>query len=163
MIGLGSNLEDPARQIRQAVKEIGALAHCRLIAVSSLYESAPIGGVEQPAFVNAVAQVETSLTPGQLMASLLAIEIAHDRVRTIKNGPRTLDLDILLFDDRHIDEPNIVAPHPRAHERAFVLLPLLELDPELYIPGKGMARDFVNSVSDQMVRKLAEHESGLHR
>ncbi len=160
MIGLGSNLQNPAKQIRDAFGEINAIGQCRLLATSSLYESEPVGGIEQPAFINAVAQIETTLAPEQLMDALLEIEKTHERVRSIKNGPRTLDLDILLFDDRLINEPNVVTPHPRAHERAFVLLPLLELDPELYIPGRGMARDFLQSVSDQVVRKLCNSEDG---
>jgi 2-amino-4-hydroxy-6-hydroxymethyldihydropteridine diphosphokinase len=161
MIGLGSNMQNPVRQIHQALNEIGALDQCRLVAVSSLYSSAPIGGVAQPTFINAVAQIETSLAPAELMRALLNVEIAHDRVRTIKNGPRTIDLDILLYDDLQINEANIVVPHPRAHERAFVLLPLLELDPELYIPGRGGARELAALVRDQIVRRLAKEESGL--
>jgi 2-amino-4-hydroxy-6-hydroxymethyldihydropteridine diphosphokinase len=95
------------------------------------------------------------------MSALFAIERAHDRVRLIKNGPRTLDLDILLFGDLCIDLPDITTPHPRAHERAFVLLPLLEVAPGLTIPGKGAARDFLATVSGQSVHRIAEMESHL--
>ena len=158
MIGLGSNMSEPIRQIRTALREIDELAGCSLMRVSSLYESAPIGGVAQPPFVNAVAEIETTLSPQVLMARLLDIERLHDRVRTVKNGPRTLDLDILVFNDWCLDEVEVTTPHPRAHERAFVLLPLLELAPELYIPGKGLARDFLPQVSGQSVRKMIETE-----
>lgn len=159
MIGLGSNMRDPVWQIRTALREIDDLEGCSLLRVSSLYESAPVGGVEQPAFINAVAEIETTLSPQVLIAGLLAIERSHDRVRSVKNGPRTLDLDILVFNDWQLDGVDLVTPHPRAHERAFVLLPLLELAPELYIPGKGSARDFLPQVRGQSVRKMLETES----
>ncbi len=159
MIGLGSNLDFPLEQIRRAVGEIGGLPECRVCAVSSMYESAPIGGVEQPVFINAVAQIETSLSPQALMANLLDIERAHHRVRVARNGSRTLDLDILVFGDQCIDEPSLVIPHAAMHQRAFVLLPLIELNPELTIPGRGLAREFLSRVGGQTVRKLLAMES----
>jgi 2-amino-4-hydroxy-6-hydroxymethyldihydropteridine diphosphokinase len=162
MLGLGSNLSDPVAQLQRAVQEIDALPNCRLLKMSSLYESAPIGGVEQPAFVNAVAEIETTLAPTELMSALLAIERAHDRVREVKNGPRTLDLDILLFGDLQLDLEAVTTPHPRAHQRAFVLLPLLEIAPDLTIPGRGAARDYLASVSGQLVHRIAETKRQAH-
>ena len=158
MIGLGSNMSNPVGQIRAALREIDELPGCALVRTSSLYESAPVGVIEQPVFINAVAEVETTLTPHTLMASLLAIERGHDRVRSVRNGPRTLDLDVLLFADLCIHDGDLVTPHPRAHERAFVLLPLLELAPNLVIPGKGPAREFLPLVGSQSIRKIPETE-----
>jgi len=129
-IALGSNLDDPEAQVRRAFDEIGALPATRLLARSSLYRTGPVGYAEQPDFVNACALVETSLAPRALLDELLAIEQRHGRVRTIPNGPRTLDLDLILYGDRHIDEPGLTVPHPRAHERDFVLKPLLEIWPD---------------------------------
>ena len=129
-IALGSNLDDPEAQVRRAFDEIGALPATRLLARSSLYRTAPVGYADQPDFVNACALVETSLAPRALLDELLAIEQRHGRVRTIPNGPRTLDLDLILYGDRHIDEPGLTVPHPRAHERDFVLKPLLEIWPD---------------------------------
>ncbi len=158
-IGLGSNLSEPARQLREALQEIDELPETALIKVSSFYESAPIGLANQSMFVNAVAQVETTQSPQQLMAQLLGIESRHQRVRAEKNGPRTLDLDILIFNEWRIDEPDLVTPHPRAHERAFVLYPLIEIAPELYIPGKGLAKTFLSGVVNQVIHKIDEYHS----
>lgn len=158
MVGLGSNMDGPIEQILTALRELDELPGCSLVQASSLYETAAVGGVEQPAFVNAVAKLETTLSPHELMTGLLDIERRHDRVRTIRNGPRTLDLDILVFNELLMNEPELVTPHPRAHQRAFVLIPLLELDPELYIPGRGRARDFLPQVSGQSIRKILDGE-----
>jgi 2-amino-4-hydroxy-6-hydroxymethyldihydropteridine diphosphokinase len=153
-IGLGSNVGDPIQQIQHAFREIDEITETSLIKVSSLYESAPIGFCDQPAFINAVVEIATTLSPQQLMQNLLRIESDHGRTREQKNGPRTLDLDVLLFNNWIIDAPTITTPHPRAHERAFVLLPLLEIAPEVYIPGIGYARDFLSAVVGQMIRRL---------
>jgi 2-amino-4-hydroxy-6-hydroxymethyldihydropteridine diphosphokinase len=130
VIALGSNIGDPERQLRTAFDEIAALPETKLIAKSSLHRTSPVGHVDQPDFVNACVLVETSLSPRALLESLLAIEQRHGRVRTIRNGPRTLDLDIIVFGDRHIDEADLKIPHPRAAERDFVLKPLAEVWPE---------------------------------
>ena len=142
-IALGSNLEDPEAQVRRGFDEIAALPETRLLARSSLHRTAPVGYRDQPDFVNACALVETSLAPRALLDGLLAIERRHGRVREIPNGPRTLDLDIILYGDRVIHEPGLTVPHPRAHERAFVLEPLVEVWPDAVIPGKGRAANFV--------------------
>jgi 2-amino-4-hydroxy-6-hydroxymethyldihydropteridine diphosphokinase len=136
-IALGSNLQDPEAQVRRAFDEIAELPETELVARSSLYRTAPVGYADQPTFVNACALVETSLAPRELLDGLLEIEQRHGRVREIRNGPRTLDLDIVVYGDRQVNEPDLTIPHPRAHERAFVLQPLVEVWPEAVIAGKG--------------------------
>jgi 2-amino-4-hydroxy-6-hydroxymethyldihydropteridine diphosphokinase len=155
-IGLGSNIDDPISHIQHAFQEIDEIADTSLVAISSLFETAPIGYDHQPAFINAVAKVETLLSPQALMKKLLDIELQHHRKRLEKNGPRTLDLDILLFNEWRIEEPMITVPHPRAHARAFVLIPLLEIAPDLYIPGIGYARDLLPQVVNQKIRRLED-------
>ena len=146
-VALGSNLDDPEAQVRRGFDEIAALPDTQLVARSRLYRTAPVGYVDQPDFINACALVDTQLAPQALLAALLAIEQRHERVREIPNGPRTLDLDIVLYDDRVIDEPGLRVPHPRAHERAFVLAPLVDVWPEAIIPGHGSARDCLRRVA----------------
>lgn len=158
-VGLGSNLDNPVGQILRAFREIGEIAGTTVVRRSSLYETAPIGGGDQPAFINAVAEVKTTLSPRRLMQDLLTIEQHHNRIRIEKNGPRTLDLDILIFNDWRVDAEDIVTPHPCAHQRAFVLHPLLEIAPEAYLPGRGFARDFLPVVADQVIRKMHDVEA----
>jgi 2-amino-4-hydroxy-6-hydroxymethyldihydropteridine diphosphokinase len=129
-IALGSNLDDPEAQVRRGFDEIAALPQTELRARSKLYRTAPVGYADQPDFINACALVDTKLAPRVLLDALLAIEQAHHRVRTIPNGPRTLDLDIILYGDERIDEPGLTIPHPRAHEREFVLKPLRDVWPD---------------------------------
>lgn len=155
-IGIGSNMNDPLLQVARALREIEELPRTRLLRSSSFYETEPVGFAGQARFVNAVAAVDTTLEPRELLDGLLEIERRHGRVRTIKNGPRTLDLDILLYGQRVIDEDALTVPHPRLHERAFVLEPLLEIDAECDIPGLGPAARFRDSVQDQGVRRLAQ-------
>ena len=140
-IALGSNLQDPEAQVQRAFDEIAGLPETRLLARSSLYRTEPVGYAEQPMFVNACALVETSLAPRALLDGLLAIEQRHGRVREIRNGPRTLDLDLVVYGDRAVDEPGLTVPHPRAHERAFVLQPLAEVWPEARLGSNGTARE----------------------
>jgi len=144
-VALGSNMEDPERQVMRGFDEIAALPDTELIGRSRLYRTSPVGYVDQPDFVNACALVETRLEPHALLDELLAVEQRHGRVRSIPNGPRTLDLDIVLYGDRVIDEPGLKVPHPRAHERAFVLEPLVDVWPDAVIPGQGRASDLVVS------------------
>ena len=129
-IALGSNLDDPEAQVRRAFDEIAALPRTQLIARSRLYRTAPVGYADQPDFINACALVETSLAPRELLDGLLAIEQAHHRVRAVPNGPRTLDLDIILYGDEAVSEPGLTIPHPRARGRQFVLAPLNDVWPE---------------------------------
>jgi len=130
-IGIGSNLDDPRAQVLSAFEELDALPHTRLVKKSSLYRSAPLGYAAQPDFVNAVAQIETGLPAERLLAELQAIEARHGRKRSFVNAPRTLDLDLLLYGAAALSTPNLEVPHPRMHERAFVLKPLLEIAPQL--------------------------------
>ena len=143
VIALGSNLEDPEAQVRRGFAELAALPDTWVTKRSSLHRTKPVGYADQPDFVNACALVETRLAPRQLLEGLLAIEKKHGRVREVPNGPRTLDLDIVLYGGAEVNEPGLRIPHPRAHERMFVLAPLLEVWPDAVIPGRGPARDFV--------------------
>jgi 2-amino-4-hydroxy-6-hydroxymethyldihydropteridine diphosphokinase len=153
-IGLGSNLEDPVRHVRQALQELGSLPRTQLVARSSLYRTAPIGKRDQPDFVNAVAVLATELAPRELLKELLALEARHGRVRGERNGPRTLDLDLLLLGELVIDEPGLQVPHARMHERAFVLLPLQDVSPDAVIPGHGSVRDLAARCQDQGVTRI---------
>jgi 2-amino-4-hydroxy-6-hydroxymethyldihydropteridine diphosphokinase len=153
-IGLGANLNDPAAQVEYALAELDRLPATRLIARSSLYASAPVGYVDQPDFINAVAQVETELAPRALLAALLDIEHRHGRERSFRNAPRTLDLDLLLYGNAHFHEEGLSLPHPRMAERGFVLLPLLEIAPDATIPGRGRAADWLDACADQSVAVL---------
>ena len=140
-IALGSNIEDPEAQVTRAFDEIAALPATRVLARSSLHRTKPVGYANQPDFVNAMALVETALAPRALLEQLLAIERRHGRVRSIPNGPRTLDLDIIVYGDRVIDEPGLQIPHPRARERDFVMVPLREVWPGVVIPRAGDGDD----------------------
>ena len=142
-IALGSNLDDPEAQVRRAFAEIALLPQTWVHRRSTLRRTAPVGFADQPDFVNACALVQTRLSPRELLDGLLAIEKRHGRGRGIPNGPRTLDLDIVLYGDRVIDEPGLKVPHPRAHERRFVLEPLVEVWPDAVIPGRGRAIDLL--------------------
>ena len=159
-IGLGSNLEDPLRQLRRAFAELDKLSDTRLVAQSSLYRSAPIGYPgqtdlpSQPDFVNAVAKIATGLTPQALLQALLQIEHEHGRERTYRNAPRTLDMDVLLYDDVQLHEHGLTIPHPQMHLRAFVLQPLLEIAPEIGIPGVGQAQQALQACQDQVLERL---------
>ncbi|WP_028449805.1 2-amino-4-hydroxy-6-hydroxymethyldihydropteridine diphosphokinase [Chitinibacter tainanensis] len=153
-IALGANLGDPAAQLRQAMAAIAQLPHTQLLAGSSLYASAPVGYADQPDFINAVCAVQTELAPTALLAALLQIEQQLGRERSFKNAPRTLDLDVVLYDALQLDTPELQIPHPRMHQRAFVLLPLLEIAPEVEIPGLGPAAALIGQVIDQALYRL---------
>ena len=152
-IGLGANLGEPEAQVRRAIAALAGLPATRLVAASSLYASAPVGVPEQPDFVNAVAEIETELGARALLDGLLAIEARFGRERKSPGAPRTLDLDLLLYGDRAIAEPNLVVPHPRMHERAFVLAPLVEIAPDAVVPGKGRAAELLIRCKDQRVER----------
>jgi 2-amino-4-hydroxy-6-hydroxymethyldihydropteridine diphosphokinase len=155
VIGLGANLGAPVAQLRAAIEAIAQLPETSIVRVSSLYRTAPVGHAAQPDFVNAAVAVETALEPRALLAALLAIEAAAGRERTFKDAPRTLDLDILLYGDRTIDEPGLAVPHPRLYERAFALAPLVEIEPEAVVPGRGRAADLLAALENQRVERLA--------
>ena len=152
-VGLGSNLDRPLDQITSALAELDALPATRLARRSSLYRTEPVGYADQPDFVNAVAELRTTLEPHALLDALLALEQAHGRVRSIPNGPRTLDLDLLLYDALVLAGPKLTLPHPRMHERAFVLVPLDEIAPQAEIPGRGRVADLLAALDRSSVRR----------
>ena len=133
-IGIGSNLADPIAQVRQAVFALDTLSQTRCVARSSLYRSKPWGLPGQPGYINAVAALETTLPALELLTQLQDIETVQGRIRTVRWGPRTLDLDILLYGELQLGGPYLIIPHPRLRERAFVLYPLHDLAPELRLP-----------------------------
>ncbi len=153
-VALGANLQRPDEQIRAGFEELAMLPNTRLDAVSSLYRSAPVGHLDQPDFINAVAAIGTTLSPRALLEALLEIEVRYGRVRDFPNAPRTLDLDIILYAGEEVDEPGLTIPHPRMHERAFVLIPLAEIAPDATIPRRGRLRDLVAAVDAASVEKI---------
>jgi len=130
-VALGSNLNNPTQQLNTAISTLKKIPHTQLLKTSSFYQTKPVGFSEQPDFMNAVVSLETTLTPHKLLAELQKIETQQGRVRTIQNGPRTIDVDLLLYGDEVINTPELTVPHPRMHEREFVLTPLREIAPEL--------------------------------
>jgi 2-amino-4-hydroxy-6-hydroxymethyldihydropteridine diphosphokinase len=152
-IALGSNLDDPASRIRRAFEELAELPASRVLRRSSLYRSAPVGWLDQPDFINAVVELETALSPRDLLTALLEIERNHGRLREYSNSPRTLDLDVLMYDDVKCDEPELVLPHPRMHQRAFVLQPLLEIAPDCRIDGHGPAAQLLALCREQQIER----------
>lgn len=154
-IALGANLGDAERTLDLAIHALSQQAHCRLITRSSLYRTAPVDCAPgQPDFINAVVMLETSLGPQLLLETLLALEKRFGRERGTRNAARTLDLDLLLYGDQCVDKPGLQIPHPRMHERAFVLRPLLEVAPDLVIPGKGRVFDLLAQVEHQPISIL---------
>jgi 2-amino-4-hydroxy-6-hydroxymethyldihydropteridine diphosphokinase len=154
-VGLGANLGDPRAQLEAAIVALATSPGVIVRAISSAYESDPVGPVsDQPPFLNAVARVETTLTPVALLRVLLGIEDTLGRTRAVRFGPRTCDLDLLLYDDAVLDEPDLVLPHPRLAERRFVLEPLAELAPGLVLPDGRRVADLLAAVADQGVRRL---------
>jgi 2-amino-4-hydroxy-6-hydroxymethyldihydropteridine diphosphokinase len=153
-VGLGANLAEPREQVLDALAELDEIPETRVTGRSSLYRSAPIGNAGQPDFVNAVARLETRLAADRLLAELLAIEQRHGRQRSVRNAARTLDLDLLLYGEARIDSAALSVPHPRMHERAFVLRPLLELAPGARIPGRGPVSALLPGCAGQAVERI---------
>lgn len=154
-IGLGSNLDGPEVQLEMALEALDDIPDTRLVKKSSFYRSAPLGPSDQPDFINAVALVDTGLTAGQLLIRLQTIENRQGRVRGGQRwGPRTLDLDLLLYGSRVIEEPELTVPHPGIRRRNFVLMPLLELAPELEIPGLGRADELLAAAGSAGITRL---------
>jgi len=154
-VALGSNLEDPQQQVLRALDELDELPGTRVTARSALYRTAPVGYDNQPDFINAAAEVSTTLDPLALLRALLALETAHGRERPFPNAPRVLDLDLLLYDDLELHDPELTLPHPRLHERGFVLFPLADIAPELHVPGQGRVCDLLHALPDQGVERMA--------
>ena len=159
-IGLGSNLDDPVRQVGDALLEMREIPGSQLLRHSRLYRSTPIGPQDQPDFVNAAAMLETALGPFELLDALQQIEKRHRRERSVRWGPRTLDLDLLLYADRRIDSPRLQVPHPQMHRRAFVLVPLHEIAPQLTVPGQGALAVLLADVDMQGLRAVGEVDTG---
>ena len=153
-IALGANLDDPLGQLRAALDAVAALPDSRMLRTSSFYRTAPVGAPGQPDYLNAVAALETTFAPEALLAALLAIEHDFGRQRAYRNAPRTLDLDLLLYDDLVIDRPQLQIPHPRLHLRAFVLYPLADLAPDLALPGRGSLAAWLPAVANQGIVRL---------
>ena len=156
-IALGSNLDNPVAHIRQAYLDLNALADTSILRHSSLYKSAPVGRLDQPDFINAVAEIVTVLQPVQLLNALLKIEQNHGRNRdncNSLNAPRTLDLDILLYDNLRLESETLALPHPRMMQRAFVLFPLMEIAPDCEIPGHGKIDQFIVLCRHQTIERL---------
>ncbi|WP_107824983.1 2-amino-4-hydroxy-6-hydroxymethyldihydropteridine diphosphokinase [Neisseria sicca] len=154
VIALGSNLAEPARQVRAALSALEAHPQIQIEKISSLYVTAPVGYDDQPDFVNAVCSVRTSLDGVSLLAVLNRIEADFGRERTFRNAPRTLDLDIIDFDGIFSDDPHLTLPHPRAHERSFVMKPLAEILPDFVLGRHGRAADLAVALGDEGIRLL---------
>jgi 2-amino-4-hydroxy-6-hydroxymethyldihydropteridine diphosphokinase len=156
-VALGANLGDPVATVRAAITALCGITDARLLVASSLYRTAPVGLHHQPDFINAVVMLEVNaavLPAPTFLERLFAIEARFGRQRSVKNAPRTLDLDLLLFGDAHLDLPGLTLPHPRMTERAFVLAPLAEIRPNLEIPGHGPIAPLLVGVAGQHIEKL---------
>ncbi len=156
-VALGSNLDEPLSQVEQGLAHLHAADHVRVMVCSGLYVSEPMGPQDQPDYVNAVCKVETTLSPLQLLDTLLATESSRGRTRENGRwGARVLDLDLLLFGQRSINTPRLRVPHPGMLQRSFVLLPLLEIAPDCIVPGKGEARCYRESVVDYDIKRIRD-------
>ena len=153
-VAIGSNQGDARGHVLEAFDELAHLPDTYLTARSSLYRSAPVEAPGQPDYVNAVAALDTELSAAQLFGALQDIEQRHGRERPYPNAPRTLDLDLLTYGDMVLASPMLTLPHPRMHQRAFVLRPLLELDARAEVPGRGRAADLLAACADQRVERL---------
>lgn len=155
VIAVGANMGDASAIVDQTLDVLAQRLDGELLGRSSLYRTAPVGGVEQSDFINAVAIVDTALGPHEVLDRLQALEQQAGRERIVRWGPRTLDLDVIAAGDLVSDDPELTLPHPRAHERAFVLIPWLEIDPSAAIPGVGSVRDLVAAgFEDQRIHKM---------
>ena len=152
-IGIGANLGDARHTVSLAIARLAQLPQTSLTAQSSLYLTAPVDA-EGDDYVNAVVEIHTALTAASLLLSLQELELAFGRERPYRHAPRTLDLDLLLYGDQQIETDTLTVPHPRMTERAFVLLPLLQIDPLVDIPGKGPAHQFADAVAAQAIQQI---------
>jgi 2-amino-4-hydroxy-6-hydroxymethyldihydropteridine diphosphokinase len=158
-VGLGSNLNDPIQQVTVALQALADLPDSQLVSRSSLYRSAPMGPPNQPWFINAVAELATGLAPEPLLDELQKIEQQQGRVRALHWGPRSLDLDILLYGSEQIATQRLTIPHPGISQRNFVLLPLLEIAPDIDIPRLGSAKPLASRLPISDVEKIASSDS----
>lgn len=153
-IALGANLGNPVATVNAAILALRSLPRTEFIAASSLYRTAPVGLKHQPDFINAVVELAAVSSAADLLESLFALEERFGRLRSVRNAPRTLDLDLLLYGDVVSADPRLTLPHPRLHQRAFVLAPLAEIAPRLMIPGRGSLGDLLLRCADQQIEKL---------
>ena len=154
-IAIGSNLASPLEQVNAAVQALGEIPQSKIVAVSSFYRTPPLGPQDQPDYLNAAVVLETALDAETLLDNTQRIELQQGRVRKAERwGPRTLDLDLLLYDDQVLDGPELTLPHPRLHLRAFVLVPLAEIAPDLALPGRGSVAAWLPAVANQRIEKL---------
>ena len=153
-VGIGSNLDEPRSHVQLAFEDLDRIPGTGVVKRSSLYRSGPVGYADQPDFVNAVAEIQTSLPASRLLAELKEIEARHGRRRSFKNAPRTLDLDILLYGEVTLSLAHLTLPHPRMHERAFVLKPLYEVAPHASIPGVGTVKDCLEKTAEQVAERI---------
>jgi 2-amino-4-hydroxy-6-hydroxymethyldihydropteridine diphosphokinase len=153
-VGIGSNLDEPRSHVELAFEDLGRIPDTHVVKRSSLYRSAPLGYADQPDFVNAVAEIQTSLPASRLLAELKEIEVRHGRRRSFRNAPRPLDLDILLYGELTMGLAHLTLPHPRMHERGFVMKPLYEIAPHALIPGLGAVKDYVEKTMDQKAERI---------
>ena len=153
-IALGSNLENPKEQVKKGILSIKKIEGVRILNESNLYETPPVGILDQPNFVNAVIKINSNLGPYEILNELLNIENIAGRVRIDKNGPRTLDLDILLFNNLILNEKKLTIPHPRMHERLFVLMPLKDIDEAIVIPNHGAIIDIINKLTPENIIRI---------
>ena len=162
-VGLGGNLGDPAAALQDALDALDRICGVELIAVSSVYQSAPVGLSAQPDFLNAVARIDTSLEPGELLEQLLRIETEQGRVRVGERfGPRLIDLDLLLYNETVLQSEGLTLPHPRMLERRFVLEPLAELEGDMGLPGGRKLCDCLKACSDQRLDKIGSLRFASH-
>lgn len=154
-IALGSNLDQPQQQVRAALSALDAIPGIRLLRASSLYRTVPVGYLDQPDFINAVAELDTELAPLALLDALMQLEERFGRVRSFRNAPRVLDLDLLMVEGVVLDSERLTLPHPRMHERAFVLAPLAELQPDLAVGQHGRADQLLAARDASGVERLA--------
>jgi dihydroneopterin aldolase/2-amino-4-hydroxy-6-hydroxymethyldihydropteridine diphosphokinase len=149
VLALGANLGDAAATLAQAVCDVRLIRGLEISAVSPVYRTAPVGGPEQPDYLNLVVMGTTTLTPEQLLEATSAIELDAGRTREVHWGPRTLDIDLVVVGDHLLNTERLTLPHPRAHERAFVLLPWLDIDPDAVLPERGLVATLAAAVADQ--------------
>jgi len=154
-IALGSNLKIPKEQVENGILSIKKINGVEVLSESNLYETPPVGVLDQPNFVNAVIKVHSDLNAFDLLDKLLEIETNAGRIRTGKNGPRTLDLDILLVDDLILNEKKLTIPHPRMHERLFVLMPLKDIDENILIPNHGLIKHIISKLAPEKINRIS--------
>jgi 2-amino-4-hydroxy-6-hydroxymethyldihydropteridine diphosphokinase len=158
VLSLGSNLGDRPAMLQGAVDALAGTPDVRVVAVSAVYETDPVGGPEQADYLNAVVACDTSLSPRDLLELARAVEDAHGRVRDVRWGPRTLDVDLIAVDGLVVEEPDLRVPHPRAHERVFVLAPWCDIDPSAELPGAGRVADLLGRLGRDGVRLRSDLE-----